>query len=42
MTGEEVAVKVQHENLAENVNMDIELMWAFVKIGKFLFKGFKF
>lgn len=42
ITGEEVAVKIQHENLSENVRYDMDLMWLFVRIGKRVFKEFKY
>lgn len=41
-TGEEVAVKVQHAGLAENVDMDLKLMRGCVSIAKMLFDDFKY
>ena len=41
-TGEEVAVKVQHKNLSENVEYDLSLMKGFVKVAKYFFNDFKY
>lgn len=41
-SGQEVAVKVQHENLSEIVQYDLKLMWCFVKVAKFLDPSFKY
>lgn len=41
--GQEVAVKVQHSNLLQNVGYDLKLMHNFVKAAKYLFgENFKY
>ena len=42
LNGEEVAVKVQHRELAGQVESDLEMMHMFVKVAKFMFDEFHY
>jgi aarF domain-containing kinase len=41
-TGEEVAVKVQHDGLIESTRFDIAVLSLFVDLGERMFEGFRY